>query len=980
MIHIRTLGGLSVRGDDGNPISGAAAQPRRMAVLALLARAGERGVSRDKLIALLWPDLDTDRGPRTLAQALYALRRDLGTEEAIVGAKELRLDPGLVSTDIGQFSAAVSRGDDERAAAVYGGSFLDGFHVPNAEEFSRWVDAERVAIARDHTRILESLARASVTRGDPVGAVEWWRKLAALDPLNARVAVGLMEALTAANDRAAAIRHAHVYELLVQEELDLPPDREVLLLAERLRREAEAPASDLTVVERAVSSSPSSNISQPAKDVPLATIAEPPMPTATGDVGDRRGRLTSLPRWAIAGLALVAIAAAALAVRTPRGSSAQLHDGASGLVAIGHVAGYGTDSTARAMAGPVSDLLATSLSRVSGLRVVSQGRMLELMRLRDGMRDTSGAGFIEAARQAGATQVIDGTLYTLPSGRLRLDLRQVDVKSGAIGKAHIIEGNDLFALVDSGTSRLVAALGRDAPGGSVTDVTTTSAVAYRMYAEGLRAYYLADYRSAMNLFDAALREDSLFALAAYYGALATSAAGSDEWFDRIQRAKGLASRATDRERLSITADWAFRTGSASLRAIAETLTTRYPAEVGGHLALGIALLREGDFAASRAELQRAVTMDSAVIRSGKFPCAGCDAVQALVSALLLTDSLDAAERTARWWLKLQPTSIDATMTLLSVLDLAGRTAEVDSIYRAAADMTNEAVLTARPVHLIRIRDYPAAEQMLQLQTGQTGGLRRADAYWGLALSLREQGRLDRALEVARNIRNYPDLKRKPGGPHSSSVLEAQIQLERGHAAAAAALFDTVAWLPLIQSTTPPPRMWPLAQAYAARIAGDDTARAEQLIDSIRTLGATTGSARDERFFHHLRGLLEAKRGRDAAAIEEFRAAVYSLTGGYTRTNYELGSAYLRSHRPREALAVLTPAIHANIDGSALYLSRTELHELMAKAFDDAGAADSAAAHYALVARVWSAGDPPFKARAEVARRRAAALSRRPPPA
>jgi len=46
VIRIDTLGGLSVRGADGRPLTGAAAQPRRMAILALLARAGERGVSR----------------------------------------------------------------------------------------------------------------------------------------------------------------------------------------------------------------------------------------------------------------------------------------------------------------------------------------------------------------------------------------------------------------------------------------------------------------------------------------------------------------------------------------------------------------------------------------------------------------------------------------------------------------------------------------------------------------------------------------------------------------------------------------------------------------------------------------------------------------------------------------------------------------------------------------------------------------------
>src|SRR4029078_4551250 len=77
VIRIHTLGGLTVRDVDGKPLAGAATQPRRLALLALLARAGERGVSRERILGLLWPDADDERGPRALTQALYALRQEL---------------------------------------------------------------------------------------------------------------------------------------------------------------------------------------------------------------------------------------------------------------------------------------------------------------------------------------------------------------------------------------------------------------------------------------------------------------------------------------------------------------------------------------------------------------------------------------------------------------------------------------------------------------------------------------------------------------------------------------------------------------------------------------------------------------------------------------------------------------------------------------------------------------------------------------
>src|SRR5215213_6358450 len=99
MLRLLTLGGLAVHGPDG-PLTGSAAQPRRLAVLALVARSGKRGVSRAKLLGLLWPDAREEQGRRVLAQALYALRRDLGDDRAVVGNQDVRLDPDVLWCDV----------------------------------------------------------------------------------------------------------------------------------------------------------------------------------------------------------------------------------------------------------------------------------------------------------------------------------------------------------------------------------------------------------------------------------------------------------------------------------------------------------------------------------------------------------------------------------------------------------------------------------------------------------------------------------------------------------------------------------------------------------------------------------------------------------------------------------------------------------------------------------------------------------------
>ena len=960
MIRIQTLGCLAVRGDDGNPLTGAAAQPRRMAVLALLARAGERGVSRDKLLALLWPDADGERASRTIAQAIYALRKDLGAEDAIVGARELRLDPAFVATDVAEFVSAISRGDNARAVQVYDGPFLDAFHLSGGDEFMRWVDAERAALARDHARALESLARESSANGDLDASVEWWRRLAALEPLNARLAIGLMEALAAVGDRAGAIKQARIYEALVEQELDLPPDREVTALAERLRVQSPARESDVAPPEPA------------GQSEPAPPASEPPAPQhATGLTPVRSRRRLTVGAVAAAGLVVIA----ALAWRLAAGHTSRDRHAATGdrsaVVAIGRIISYGSDSSARAMTGPVSDLLATSLARSSGLRVVSSARMMELMRRLERGGDTTGADFVAAARQAGATELVDGTLYTRPGGALRLDLRRVDLATGAIGDVQTIEGRDVFALVDSGTARLVASLGAQGPAGSVSDVTTRSVAAYRMYEQGIGAYFREDQSTARRLFDGALAEDSMFALAAYYGALASSSFGPDSYLPRMQRAQRLAVRAPERERLTILADWAFRASLPALRQVAETLATRYPTEVEGHLYTGIALVNEGEFLAARAPLERVIAMDSLGTSRG-VTCGLCIASEWLVSAYLLADSLPAAERTARRWLRMQPGVPSPVNALVSVLDREERGAEADSVVRAArSDQSYDDAIDNHAFRLIRVGDYDAADRLLagQIRDGSTRG--RANAYWALAISLREQGRLEAALDAARRLRQAAHATWAEGPVGSVSVIEAQLQLERGQPAAAAALFDSI--VPARPSLNLPSQLardsaWRLTQVATARAALGDTASVARLAALVATLGTKSGYGRDRRLHHHIRGLLLAARGDDAGAIDEFRQAIYSITAGYTRTNLELAKAYLRQRRPHDAIAVLQPALRGSIEAQNLFVNRIELHALLAEAWDRAGGSDSAAAHYRVVARTWAAGDPPFRARADSARR------------
>ena len=223
MLRLRTFGGLSLSRGEEN-LSGAITQRRRLAILVLLATAGEAGMSRDKLMAYLWPE--AERARHVLNQLLYAQRRQVGDESLFLGRKTLRLNPSLIGSDVADFERAIEARDFEAAVARYSGPFLDGFFLKDAPEFERWVDDQRTRFARRAAAALTALAEGAAAAADHARAVEWWRRAADLDPYNSRTAVALIRALTAAGDRGGALLAARRHSEVLLADLGVAPDWE----------------------------------------------------------------------------------------------------------------------------------------------------------------------------------------------------------------------------------------------------------------------------------------------------------------------------------------------------------------------------------------------------------------------------------------------------------------------------------------------------------------------------------------------------------------------------------------------------------------------------------------------------------------------------------------------------------------------------------------------------------------------------------
>ena len=223
MFILELLGPISLRGD-ARPVPVAAQQKRPLGLLTIITLHGRRGVSRDRIESYLWPDNSTARAKHALDQLVYAIRQALGNDAILSAGPQLQLNPEVVRADVWDFEDAIRVGQWAAAVGHYKGPLLDGFHFADSSELESWIEAERARLLHDYQSALERLATLAAEAGDYSQAVIWRRRLANSDPLSAGHARKLMLALGEAGDRAGAVKHARLYQQLISQELEMPPD------------------------------------------------------------------------------------------------------------------------------------------------------------------------------------------------------------------------------------------------------------------------------------------------------------------------------------------------------------------------------------------------------------------------------------------------------------------------------------------------------------------------------------------------------------------------------------------------------------------------------------------------------------------------------------------------------------------------------------------------------------------------------------
>jgi len=949
-LRLHTLGGLWIEADPVPPPLG----PRRMGLLAIVAAAGRKGVSRDRVLGILWAESEEEAARHTLAQNLYSLKRQTG-REMVVASPALRLGPDVTS-DVGDLHDALAARDLEAVVAFYAGDFLDGFYVPGVPEFERWVEDERGQLRSAALQAHEQLAARWDERGAHRESIRLWRRLSELDPLSARYAAGTMRTLAALGDRPAALAHFRTHEELVRRELESEPDPSVRQLVAALR----SGEVEIGVPARPAQTRPVQQSSAPIPAGP-PTIS-PDRPDALASDGESRAAPAArfarrlAPRW-VAALAVFTGLAMVVGLRSYLAGP----DPTPPLLAVGSIRVEESDTTGL---GPVvRDMLATSLGAIPGLQVVANSRLVELT---GAGAENDAVALNEAARRAGAAEVIEGEITSGDDG-LTLTLRRIALASGVVRSGHVIRGTDRAAMVSGAAFEIARELGRDSPGTDLSVVRTSSPQAYALYEEGLRAYFSGSFDASLRLMNAALDHDSTFAMAAFYAWLLRRGDESEQ--DRVkQRARRLAPRTTERERLLIEGSISLVDASIAVTlAIAETLSVRYPGDPDGQLLLGEARYSVGDWAGAVAAFDRVVAMDSAAGLVTASICRVCAALNRMSGVFLWWDSAAAAERTARRMIALRPDEHTAWGILLEPLLRLGRRSEAEAAAQRQEALTGEIGWPQFYLHrdLIRAARFEDLDRELGAAVRSLFPSIRNEARWLWLIGLRDQGRMAEAAALALNG-TIPGSRARMAGALPEPVHVAFLPFETGQPLVTAAQLRDRAALERASGLPPAIRAraitWSLTLAGTALAAAGDTAAVRALADTVEQAGRESNFGRDPRLHYFLRGLVLQAEHRHTDAVAAFQRAMYSTADGYTRINLMLAQSLLALGRAQEAVAVLRPALHGGIDGSNTYLTRTEIHLAMADAFAAAGMPDSAAAHYRAVERAWRNADPEFRSR------------------
>jgi tetratricopeptide (TPR) repeat protein len=355
----------------------------------------------------------------------------------------------------------------------------------------------------------------------------------------------------------------------------------------------------------------------------------------------------------------------------------------------------------------------------------------------------------ELCRREGIQTIVLGS-YVKAGEVFATDVKVLDVDSKTLIKSASARGQGVGSILQTQIDALSREIARAAGlserriGASqpqITDVTTKSMEAYSYYLKGRAAHAQHYDAEAKRYLEKAVALDSTFATAYLYLALADYSL-----FDRrasaqaFERAKALADRATERERLTIEALYAdqIEKDPEKERRLCQELTDKYPDDKRGFALLGRHFWNQDDRPSALRATRRALELDP-------------DYVTALnMTAYIYAemDSIEQAVACLERYAAVAPEDANAFDSMGDLYYGLGRIDEAAAAFREALEIKPDFRSSALKLALIAAlrEDYEESRDWIDALASMTPGAGMAsEAVWWKAVFDMAGGRLEDAL-------------------------------------------------------------------------------------------------------------------------------------------------------------------------------------------------------------------------------------------
>lgn len=194
-------------------------------------------VSRDEIIDVLWPSLDSEKAMNNVNTHLYYIRRALGNDACIeVSRSEIRIVSNRVYCDLYEFDEIVKqvRKDEnpnlswiDKAESLYVGPLLHGRTYGWKDELANYCELAYIGL-------LDIAARVSIAGDQQYTALRYYDEILKLDRLREDVYNDAIRLCIQMGRKGEAIIYYRVLESMLQAEFGTSPDPAVTSLIQNM--------------------------------------------------------------------------------------------------------------------------------------------------------------------------------------------------------------------------------------------------------------------------------------------------------------------------------------------------------------------------------------------------------------------------------------------------------------------------------------------------------------------------------------------------------------------------------------------------------------------------------------------------------------------------------------------------------------------------------------------------------------------------